>query len=201
MAEERCRRRKLPRRDLLKTIPLCALLIAAKPGEPQDKKLKPSVSIQGDTKLCTYCGIYCGACDVYNNNVADSARTLMRILDSYGYTFSGVPEIGESYPDFKKVLAYIAERFEPGVTCKCGCENGLPDCPIRACAQSRGIETCAFCVDFPCNKLRVLEEPYGIIAELTKQKELGLQAWANKMQIRVDAGWTYTDLIEPKADK
>lgn len=189
---------KHSRRELFRAVAPCCALLAAGGNRAATSDAGESKREGGDVKLCTPCGIYCGACDIYNNNVAGSAGKLKRILDSYGYTFKGVEGIEESYPEFKKVLAYIVNRFKPGVSCRCGCENGIPDCPIRKCASEKGVETCARCSDFPCEKLDSLDRYYGIVAELRKQKERGLQAWADKMAAKVAEGWAYTDLLTEK---
>lgn len=181
------------------SIPVCALLATGQlpttTAVGGDKKTK---TVKGDTSLCTYCGIYCGACNIYSGDIALHAGELERILDSYGFTFRNAPEIGEAYPDFKRVLDYIIKRFTPGPTCRSACNSGLQDCPIRKCAEERSVETCAFCDEFPCEKLQVLEPEYGIVAELREQKEKSLQAWADKMAARVAAGWSYVDLLDPR---
>ncbi len=63
-----------------------------------------------------------------------------------------------NFDEFIKGLRWLASQDIP---CK-GCRFGggwswWPDCPVRDCAQEKGIDFCYQCADFPCKKLQ--EEP------------------------------------------
>ncbi len=184
--------RKWKRRDLLKLpIPMCAL--AALAGSPtpagaastQDKKAK------GEKRLCTYCGFYCGMCDVYQGIVSDHAEQLQRLMKFYGLKAETFEVDADSYSDFETVLSSVVEKLDDIPPCSEGCSL-YAGCEIRPCARERGVETCAFCDDFPCAKVKAFDEKFKNLVVLRRQKEIGLQAWADEQAALVAAGKTFS---------
>lgn len=145
----------------------------------------------GNLDLCSSCGYYCGACDIYNANIEHHAAGLKGIMDAYGFDFSDIPGMTLSNPEFQAVLDNLVTYFRPGVSCREGCGACIHNCAVKRCVQERGVDTCAFCDQFPCEKL----EGHGnlALAGLKEQRELGLQAWADRMAAKVAAGWSYLD--------
>ncbi|HOX13818.1 MAG TPA: DUF3795 domain-containing protein [Spirochaetia bacterium] len=84
----------------------------------------------------SYCGLYCGACEVLNL-YRDSLAT-------------GKPASWEDLPGALK------EVIDPASSIVCrGCKTdlvspGCRDCVIRACAREKNVEACVLCPDSPC---------------------------------------------------
>lgn len=100
----------------------------------------------------SYCGL-CDDCQLGNPDFLETVSRMRDYLDRFRtnvwlHCFPG--EAGFSLPEFRKGLEWFLAHTEcPG--CKNG--RGLEDCPIRLCAQSRGIEHCYECPDLEiCDK-------------------------------------------------
>jgi len=122
-------------------------------------------NVAGEYGRDSYCGIYCGACDLL-------------VACRRG-------EPGSFSPGFK---AAIPARDD--YRCR-GCKSELvfgncASCPIRACARARGIEHCSDCGEYPCEPLRRIryESPHPGLPHLSlchenleAIKARGTEAW------------------------
>ena len=98
----------------------------------------------------SYCGLYCGACD---------------ILQAYrhGLETQRTPEWSDLPERFRKHLP--AQNAD--IRCH-GCKSdtvfrGCARCPMRSCARKRGnVELCVDCADYPCLRTRLL----GLVVRL-----------------------------------
>jgi len=91
--------------------------------------MKPMISL---------CGMRCDLCLAYRPNV-------------------------EAHPEYKRLLSdgwqkYFGTHIPPEDILCDGCFLGGEDtidteCPVRACAVARGVENCAVCDDYICEKL------------------------------------------------
>jgi hypothetical protein len=88
------------------------------------------------------------------------------------HCFPGEP--GFSLPEFKKGLEwFLAHRDCPG--CKNG--RGLENCPIRLCAQVRGLEHCYECPDLePCDKYGPLLVEFPDVKLNLRRRQLKFRA-------------------------
>jgi hypothetical protein len=100
----------------------------------------------------SYCGL-CDDCQLGNPGFLETVARLKGYItrvraNVWLHCFPG--EEGFNLPEFKRGLEwFLAHRECPG--CKEG--RGLADCPIRLCAQARGLEHCYECPDLePCDK-------------------------------------------------
>ncbi len=89
------------------------------------------------TKQLSYCGYRCDLCAARS----DDPEVRQKLVDGWRKYFGH--------------QMYTAENV------KCvGCRNEGPHadtgCPVRPCAIEKGVETCAHCDEFPCDKLRPL---------------------------------------------
>jgi len=88
-----------------------------------------------EIKLDGYCGLYCGACDVYR--LSQKAEQ------------SGVPASWAEMPErFRKTI-------KPAEIVCHGCKSdtlfaGCRACPIIKCAKKKGVESCGLCRKYPC---------------------------------------------------
>ena len=96
-------------------------------------------------RITAFCGIICAECDAYKA------------------TQSG------DQSELERVAAAWRERFNPDVTvAEIICEGCLTtagpqcsycsECPIRACAIDRDLQSCAHCPDYGCGALYSFEE-------------------------------------------
>jgi hypothetical protein len=145
--------------------------------------------------LATYCGLYCGACDIYQQRISKSGNELKKVLDAYSFAdiAKEVPGL-EGYDTFYKTLNTLITFFGQCPACQKG--GGPPQCQVRTCCREKGYQTCAECPSLPCEKLKPLLESYpGLLENLKEIKEGGLEKWCQKQQDLVDKGFRYTDTL------
>lgn len=107
-----------------------------------------------------YCGLYCGACEIVNAQTAEDKR---RVGEVWG-------------ADPEQVHCAGCKTDTLFIHCH--------KCPIRTCAQDKGIEFCFECSDYPCN---IYEEGREIVEQLPHLKatvinqkfikEYGVKRW------------------------
>ena len=87
-----------------------------------------------------YCGLDCSGCDVYQATKLDS------------------DDIRQKYAD--KVFSQFKIKVEPETINCHGCRDERPKtgycamCEVRKCTIDRGLENCAYCKDYGCEKLQ-----------------------------------------------
>ena len=87
-----------------------------------------------------YCGLDCSGCDVYQATKFDSDDRRQQYAD--------------------KVFNQFKIKVEPATINCHGCRDERPKtgycamCEIRSCTIERGLENCATCVDYGCEKLQ-----------------------------------------------
>lgn len=146
-------------------------------------------------ELATYCGLYCGACDIYQKRISKSGNELKKILDAMDFN-EWAPQVPglEDYETFYKVLNNIIMYFGQCVTCLKG--GGDPQCKVRLCCKEKGYQTCAECPEVPCEKFKQLLEGYPQLVDNLKEiKGIGLEKWCQKQQEKVDKGFRYSEAL------
>lgn len=145
--------------------------------------------------LVGYCGLYCGACGIYQGKIKSAVENLRRVIGAYGFD-KFMPELAkwepafQHYAEFEKVMDGLAKMFGECPGCLGG--GGNPDCAVRNCCKQKAYVTCAECSEMEtCEKLR----PYGASAleGLRRIKAVGLQKWIEEMQKKVDDGYCSLD--------
>ncbi len=87
-----------------------------------------------------YCGLDCSGCDVYRATKLDSN------------------DLRQEYAD--KVFSQFKIKVEPATISCHGCRDERPKtgycamCEVRKCTIERGLENCAHCIDYGCDKLK-----------------------------------------------
>lgn len=88
-------------------------------------------------RIQTFCGYSCGICRFYTKNI--KSRKDKEQVSS----------------EFNRIFGYDVKPEE--VECA-GCKNKGPhadtDCKVRPCALEKGVENCAHCSEFICDRLR-----------------------------------------------
>ena len=141
-----------------------------------------------DKKYTCYCGLYCENCAV-KTKVEPAARKLFYEMKKAGFeeVINFIPG-GDGFWPFLKALATDGAC----VSCKDG--SGDPGCAIRICAKDKGVDMCAFCQDYPCDKLTgffnrnpILERDNALL------RDKGWDAWAALQDERRQAGYSLQD--------
>lgn len=93
----------------------------------------------------SYCGLNCARCDLYLvPNEKNAAKSVLSWFKSKGWVSKNV-----------KLEEFM---LKTGRQCE-GCrgpkdKSWSNDCRIRSCAQSKQLEYCFLCIDFPCKILK-----------------------------------------------
>jgi hypothetical protein len=167
-------------------------------GISKNTKQEEKKSDVNPMDLATYCGLYCGACDIYQKRIGKSGHELKSVLDAYNFgdIAKEVPGL-EGYDTFYKTLNTLISIFGQCPACQKG--GGDPECKIRLCCKEKGYQTCAECPSLPCEKLKPLLEVYpGLLENLKEIKEGGLEKWCRKQQEMVDKGFRYSGTLSEK---
>ncbi|MEM4703655.1 MAG: DUF3795 domain-containing protein [Candidatus Bathyarchaeia archaeon] len=144
--------------------------------------------------LIAYCGLYCGACGLYQGKIKQAVENLRGIMATYGFDkFASELARWEPsfrhYPEFEKVMDGILKLFSECPTCEAG--GGPPACPIRECCKPKGYTTCVECPEMgTCEKVQQRD---WITKRLKEIKEKGLENWAEEMREKVEKGYCYLD--------
>lgn len=106
----------------------------------------------------TYCGLYCGACDVLQ---ANRTGTLEALASAWG-------------AELEQLRCHGCKSEINAVYCL--------DCDIKACATSKKIEYCFECAGYPCERLvdfRNDEHAHHsiIVHNLGRIRRLGTEQW------------------------
>lgn len=158
---------------------------ASEPGfHDENKEEKASKPL--DLSYVTYCGLYCKLC----GEAGRIPKQCAQLLDSL---------IAEDWEDFgdkdlMEKLRKLSKRGSNGFGCRSGA-CGDPSCKIRKCAKERMMDVCSSCKDYPCDKMKGLakKEP-TLVADGTRQKEIGLAKWVEEQEERCKTGFCYADI-------
>jgi len=134
-----------------------------------------------------YCGLYCGNCAVMAK-IAPASKVLYNEMQKAGFE-----EIIHLIPGGDAFWPFLKGMAEDGVCISCKDGSGNPDCAIRVCAKEKGIEICALCKKYPCEKFNTFFQIYpGLKQDNTLLREQGMDAWAKLQDERRLSGFTYT---------
>lgn len=198
---------KIHRRDFIcKSAAACCLvgLFSSKNGlAKEDVSEGETLPRVRPVDLAAYCGIYCGACDIYQKRIGNAGKELKKVLNAYKFNAwaNQVPGL-EEYESFDKTLTNLMVMFGQCQGCQKG--GGNPQCPIRSCCQEKGLTTCAECNDFPCEILsqNLQDSSEMVMNNLKEIKKIGLEKWSKKEQDKVGKGFRYsTAFSEQKPEK
>jgi hypothetical protein len=140
-------------------------------------------------KYACYCGLNCENCAV-KVKVEPAARVLYDELKRAGFedVINFIPG-GDGFWPFLKGMA------EEGICVSCKDGGGNPGCAVRKCAQDKGVEMCAFCKDYPCDKFAAFLDVSAGYPVLEQDNALlcdkGWDAWGKMQNERRERGFTY----------
>ena len=145
-------------------------------------------------ELVGHCGLYCGACGIYQERIKQAIVNLRKVIGAYGFD-KMASDLAKwepafvRYPEFESVLDGFARLLGDCPGCAGG--GGDPRCAVRECCKEKDYAICVECMEFSsCEKLqRVVQSLDG----LRRIKAVGVDEWAEEMQKKVDAGYCYLD--------
>ena len=117
-------------------------------------------------EIIAYCGLVCQGCPIHLLSLENDEEKRQKIKieiaricrEQYGY---GAEFKAEDITDCDGCRAITGRLFS-------GCSN----CDIRKCAIRRNLESCAFCPEYACDKLKVLfSKEYNVQVQLEKIRE------------------------------
>jgi len=145
--------------------------------------------------LVGYCGLYCGACGIYQGRIKQAVENLRKVIGVYGFDkiaseLANWEPAFKHYAEFEEVLDGFVKFFGDCPGCVAG--GGDPSCVVRECCKQKAYATCAECVEMgTCEKV----QRHGALEELRKIKTIGIDKWAEEMQKKVEAGYCRLDEI------
>ena len=87
-------------------------------------------------QMLSYCGIDCATCPAY---IATQAEDIEKLTTLAGEWFEGATDYS--------IILCDGCKSEDRIMKWCS------ECPTRACAIDHGLENCAYCEDYGCEKL------------------------------------------------
>ena len=139
-----------------------------------------------DKKFTCFCGLYCENCAV-KVKVEPAAKNLYSEMKSAGFedVISFIPG-GEGFWSFLKGMA------EDNMCISCRDGGGDPGCSVRLCAKEKGVEMCAFCDEYPCDKIAGFLKRISVLeSDNVLLRDKGWDAWLALQNERRGTGFTY----------
>ncbi|MCL2538924.1 MAG: DUF3795 domain-containing protein [Oscillospiraceae bacterium] len=137
--------------------------------------------------LC-YCGLYCENCAVMAK-IAPASKVLYDEMKKAGFE-----EIINYIPGGDGFWSFLKGMTQDGICVSCKEGSGNPGCTVRVCAREKGIELCALCEEYPCDKFDAFFQGYPLLEQDNALiREQGMEAWARLQDERRMSGFAYTD--------
>ena len=122
------------------------------------------------------------------NDTPERARALIATLKQ-----AEMDQWGSEMPDFDAFWRFLNDlaKVPEDKCCRSG-KCGAPNCAIRTCAKARGIEVCALCSDYPCEKIQTFAQSEPLLLHDGERiKKVGLEQWGEEQIARKEAGFDY----------
>ena len=132
-----------------------------------------------------YCGLYCENCAVMTK-VSPAAKLLYKEMGDAGFT-----DIIQYIPGGDGFWSFLKGMAEEGICISCKDGGGNPGCAVRICAKEKGIEQCAFCDQYPCDKIDAFQGYPEMLQDNELLRTQGMEAWAKLQDERRKSGFTY----------
>jgi hypothetical protein len=113
------------------------------------------------SEMIAYCGLNCVKCQIYLATREKDPKKQREMREG--------------------IARYIREHFDPktrveDITDCDGCTaesgrlfSGCQKCDVRKCARQKGLQNCAYCSEYPCEKLNKLYNSGGVEADAKKR--------------------------------
>lgn len=115
-------------------------------------------------RMMAFCGLVCTECPAYLATMRDDDAERQRVADLWSKEFGG--EFKASDINCDGCLSQGSRIF-----------SYCSQCEIRSCGQERGVENCAHCEEYACEKLSGFTSKVPMARENLKgeRKALGLE--------------------------
>jgi len=141
-----------------------------------------------DEKYVSYCGLCCENCAV-RAKINPASKVLFNEMKNAGFA-----EIIHFIPNGDIFWSFLKDMAENGTCTSCREGSGNPGCTVRVCAKEKGIEMCAFCDNYPCDRFVDFFKGYPMLQQDNALlREKGMDAWLKLQDERHASGFTYTD--------
>ena len=141
-----------------------------------------------DRKYLCYCGLYCENCAV-RAKVEPAAKVLFEEMKKAGFE-----EVINYIPGGDGFWPFLRGMAIDGICVSCKEGSGDPGCSIRICAKDKGVDMCALCADYPCDKIvAFFERNPALEHDNALLRDKGWEAWAALQDKRVLDGYTLQD--------
>ena len=116
-------------------------------------------------KMIAYCGLVCTGCPAYLATLKDDDAERQRVAELWSKEFGG---------DFKAEDINCDGCLSPGPRIFSHCNQ----CEIRKCGMGKGVENCAHCADYACDRLSGFLSSVPMARETLEgeRKGLGLES-------------------------
>ena len=141
-----------------------------------------------DKEFICYCGLYCGNCAI-KAKVEPAAKVLYEEMKKAGFE-----DIIHFIPDGESFWRFLKSTAEESACISCKAGSGNPHCEVRICAKDKGVDICALCKSYPCEKFEEYFKAYPILKnDNTILQKQDIEAWGKLQDERRKKGFTYTD--------
>ena len=138
-------------------------------------------------KYICYCGLYCENCAV-KSKIEPASKILYNEMKKAGFE-----DIINFIPDGEGFWRFLKSVSEERSCFSCQENSGNPGCTVRICAKEKGIEMCALCKEYPCEKF---DEFFNTYSTLKNDNNIlikdGLYEWSKMQDKRKANGFSYT---------
>jgi len=127
-----------------------------------------------DFWLTAPCGLYCGACSIYQAVKRKDAQFLEAAV-------GGIAEILGHSVDAKNLDCSGCLSDTRAVQCR--------ECDLRDCSQSKGYSHCVECDEFPCQPLtdfnnEAFPHHSEVFTNVLRQRDIGIASWIEEQRKR-----------------
>ena len=139
-----------------------------------------------DRKYICYCGLYCENCAVMAK-IAPAAKVLYEEMRDAGFE-----DVIGYIPGSDGFWPFLKGMAEDGICVSCKDGGGDPSCAIRICAKEKAVEICAFCEEYPCEKINAFQGYPVMKQDNELLRAQGMDAWSALQDERRKSGFTYS---------
>ena len=141
-----------------------------------------------DRKYSCYCGLYCENCAV-KARIEPAAKVLFDEMKKAGFE-----EVINYIPGGDGFWPFLTGMAVDGVCVSCKEVGGDPGCEIRICAKGKGVDMCALCEEYPCEKFTSFSEKKPVLEhDNALLRDKGWEAWAKLQDKRKSDGYVFQD--------
>ena len=140
------------------------------------------------TEYTCYCGLYCENCAV-KVKVVPASKTLYEVMKKAGFE-----EVIHLIPDGDPFWSFLKRMAEDGICNSCKAGGGDITCQVRLCAKEKGVDMCALCESYPCERFERLFAGHPTLKhDNSVLRDKGMEEWAILQEARQARGFTYAD--------